>query len=76
MDELEVIIPKKEWFTLKECAELKGICYKTFCNKTILQPNKGTPDGWIGGRKAYLRTTLQKWIVLTDADILKEEAKS
>jgi hypothetical protein len=30
--ELETIIPKKEWFSLKECAELKGIKYKTFLN--------------------------------------------
>ena len=71
-DENTDFIPKKAWFTLKEACSLKGLNYKTACNRTILQPNKGVPDGRVGGRKVFKRETILHWINLTDAEILSE----
>ena len=48
-----VTIPNKRWFTLIECAELKGINYKTICNRKELQPNFGKEDARLGGRKMF-----------------------
>jgi len=39
------LVPAKAWFTLKESCTIKGLNYKTACNRTVLQPNKGVPDG-------------------------------
>ena len=71
-----VTIPNKKWFTLKECAELKGINYKTLCNRKELQPNKGLEDARLGGRKMFSRATLISWLDQTDEDILKTEVTS
>ena len=72
--ENKVIIPNKRWFTLKECAELKGINYKTLCNRKELQPKKGQEDARLGGRKMFSRDTLISWLDQTDEDILNKEA--
>ena len=55
-------IPPKAHFTLMEACTLKGLNYKTSCNRTILQPNAGEPDGYIGGRKVFRRDTIIKWL--------------
>jgi hypothetical protein len=71
MDTYEKLVPKKIWFTLKECCALKNLNYKTACNQVNLQPNKGTADGKIGGRKQFLRETVLGWLLLTD-DMMEE----
>jgi len=70
MESIKENIPIKEWFTLKECSLYKGIHYKTFCNRVVLQPNQGIADGYIGGRKCFRRETLIHWITQTDDEIL------
>ena len=72
--ENKVVIPNKRWFTLIECAELKGVNYKTLCNRKELQPNSGTEDCRLGGRKMFSRATLISWLDQTDEDILNREA--
>jgi len=64
-------IPKKQWFNLKESSKLKGINYKTLCNKPYLKPNGGEPDGIVAGRKAWKLETILTWLNQTD-DKLKE----
>lgn len=63
------ILPKKMWFTLKECCELKNLAYKTACNRKVLQPNKGIHDCRIGGKRVWHRNTVEEWIVASDGDI-------
>lgn len=60
----------KEWFDLREACELKGLNYKTSCNRTMLQPNKGESDGNIGGRKKWRKQTIINWLSLCDEEIL------
>ncbi len=67
----EFIIPQKYWINLREACELKNLNYKTACNRTYLQPNQGTPDGIIGGKKMFRRDTIENWVHLTDADLAK-----
>ena len=68
--ELKTIVkPEKMWYTLKEACALKGINQKTTQNKHYLQPNKGIPDGTIGGRKCWKSETVMKWVLMTDEDI-------
>lgn len=57
------------WVSLKQACALKGINYKTACNKKILQPNAGVPDAYVGGRKKWKRETIERWIQLTDLDM-------
>lgn len=69
----EAILPHQCWFTLKEACELKNVSYKTVCNKTYLQPNRGTPDAYIGTRKQFRRETILEWLDMTDDEILRSE---
>ena len=64
-------VPVKQWFTLKEACELKGINFKSACNKSYLKPNCGEPDGIIAGRKSWKLETILTWLNQTD-DELKE----
>lgn len=59
----------KAWYSLKEACELKGLNYKTSCNKTYLQPKKGIPEGKIGGVKKWTNKTIREWLYQTDSDI-------
>ena len=59
-------IPEKAFFTLRDACMLKGLNYKTSCNRTNLQPNGGKPDGFLGGRKVFSRSTILAWINLLD----------
>lgn len=68
-EELEKMVPQKAWFFLKDACLLKGLNYKTACNKPYLQPNNGKEDGRVGGRKAFLRPTILKWLSLSDSEI-------
>ena len=63
-------VPKKFWFTLHECCELKGLCYKTACNQVWLQPNAGKAEGKIGGRKMWSYETVVDWVQKTDSDFI------
>jgi len=63
-------VPIKQWFTLKEACELKGINFKTACNKSYLKPNCGKPDGIIAGRKSWKLETILKWIDQTDDELM------
>jgi hypothetical protein len=73
--DIDALVPKKAWFSLKEVCALKNLCYKTSCNKTSLQPLKGKPDGKIGGKKMWLRMTLISWLTMTDQDIEGDATK-
>jgi len=64
-------VPVKQWFTLKEACQLKGINFKSACNKPYLKPNCGKPDGTIAGRKSWKLETILTWLDQTD-DELKE----
>jgi len=73
-EKIEELVPKKVWFTLTEVCRLKNINYKTACCfKSRLQPNKGTPDAMISGRKMFSRETIMEWIMKSD-DELKENS--
>lgn len=71
-EEIRNITP--EWWTLKQCCERKGINYKTACNRKYLQPNGGEADAFLGGRKVWHRTTVEKWLPVTDTFVWKEES--
>ena len=62
-------VPNHYWFNLKECCALKGLCYKTACNKKWLQPNAGKPDGTVGGRKVWSYSTVTDWITKSDSEL-------
>ena len=67
-------IPNKLWFTLAECCKLKNLNYRTACNRTYLQPNRGKTKQKIGGRKIFRRDVVLEWLFLTDDQICKEKA--
>ena len=62
-------VPNHYWFNLKECCALKGLCYKTACNKKWLQPNSGEPEGTVGGRKVWSYNTVADWITKSDSEL-------
>lgn len=62
-------IPNKFWFNLKDCCNLKGLCYKTASNKKWLQPNGGEPDGIVGGRRVWSYNTVVAWLSKTDEEM-------
>ncbi len=64
--ELLESVPNQMFFNLKECCQLKGINYKTICNKTYLQPNKGKGVK-IGGRKCFRKDVVLNWLLQTDS---------
>lgn len=66
--ESNTLLHHREWWTLKQCCERKGLSYKSACNRTTLQPRRGVPDGYLSGRKVWHRTTVEKWLPLTDHD--------
>ena len=43
--ESKVKMPVKEWYNLTEAFQLKGVNYKTVCNKPYLKPNNGVHEG-------------------------------
>jgi len=56
IEDLNDLVPKKVWFSLKEICELKNLNYHSACNyKKKLQPNKGVPEAWISGNKMWNR---------------------
>jgi len=73
IEDVNDLVPKKVWFSLKECCALKSLSYKSACNyKASLQPHKGTPDAYISGRKMWNRETVLDWLMKSD-DKLKED---
>ncbi|KPJ88947.1 MAG: hypothetical protein AMS17_03805 [Spirochaetes bacterium DG_61] len=64
-------VPIKQWFTLKEACELKGINLKTACNRPYLKPLCGKEEGVIGGRKSWRLETILKWLNQNDAELYK-----
>lgn len=73
MEEIKTcIIPNKFWFNLKEACELKGLNYKTAGNNRRFQPNGGVRDGKIGGRNAWKRETIIKWLEQTDDELMND----
>ena len=62
---------EKFWYTLKEACLLKGINYRTALNRIEIRPNSGVPDGIIAGRKKWRKETIEKWVKLTDEDLIK-----
>lgn len=63
-------LPNKKFFTLEEACALKGLNLKTAYNKRTLQPNRGTPDGKLGGRKVWGYPTIAVWITQLDDELL------
>lgn len=63
--ELLSFVPNQLWFTLKECCSLKGVNYKSCCNKTKMQPNGGRCC-IIGGKKVFRRDFVLEWLFQTD----------
>ena len=61
-------VPKKVFYTLKECCEFKGVSYKTLCNRVEFQPNKGRGD-IVCGRKVFRYDIVINWLFETDNDI-------
>ena len=70
-NDLDSILPKKAWFTLKEICAFKGLNYRTATNRTYLQP---VSDGEVGGRKMFRRKTVLAWLDLSDKDIAEGTA--
>jgi len=69
-EKVNELVPKRIWFTLKECCALKSLSYKSACNyKTRLQPHKGTPDAYISGRKKWSRESVLDWLMKSDDEI-------
>lgn len=68
-DEGSFVIPNKYFFNLKDCCELKGLNYKTACNRKWMQPNRGIEDGTVGGRKVWSYRTVSEWVRKTDSEI-------
>ncbi len=62
-------VPKKMWFSLKECCEMKGVNIKTLYNRPELQPNKGL-GCFIGGKKQFRRDEVITWLFRSDDTIL------
>ena len=71
--DIDKLVPRKIYFTLREVVELKNTNYKTACNKknTTGQPNRGVPDIIVNGKKMWDRNTVIEWIMLSDEEILK-----
>ena len=69
MEEGSFVIPHKYWFRLKDCCQLKGLNYKTACNRKWLQPNRGKADGTVGGCKVWSYQTVSEWLLKTDSEI-------
>ena len=69
-EDLYSFLPDKAFFSLKEVCSLKGLNYKSACNKPYLQPNRGKADGRIGGKKSFNRQTVVQWLFMTDEEIV------
>ncbi|MDA3937821.1 MAG: hypothetical protein PF693_00735 [Spirochaetia bacterium] len=69
-EELYSFLPAKAFFSLKEVCSLKGLNYKSACNKPYLQSNGGKADGRIAGKKSFHRQTVIQWLFLTDEGII------
>lgn len=61
--------PKKEWYDLREASEIKGIPYGTLTARPWLKPNKGKPDGEVGGKARWRHSTIMAWITQTDEEM-------
>lgn len=59
----------KEWYTAKECAELKGINYGTYCNSKFHQIKGGISNKQIAGNKCWSREEVVEWLSLTDEQL-------
>ena len=62
-------IPKKQWFNLTKACELKGVNFKTICNKPYLKPNGGVHEGIVAGRKCWRAETVAHWLNQTDEEL-------
>lgn len=58
---------KKEWYTAKECWELKGgNAYSSYETNRYYQIKGGIPDAYVGGRKVWSRESVEEWLKITD----------
>jgi len=65
----ESILLDQEWYDLEQACKLKGVNKNTLYAKPKYQPGYGKEDGRVCGKKRWRRTTIQKWLKETDADI-------
>ncbi len=72
----EDLLPKTAWITLREACALKNLNYRTATNRPWLQPNGGTTEGKIGGKKAFRRETVAAWLALPDEEILARKDRA
>ena len=63
------ISPCRAWYSLREACILKGVNYKTLCNKPHLQPRRGHPDGIVSGKRMWRSETINWWLEITDQDL-------
>ena len=67
---------KKHWYTLEECAALKGGgALNTYKSIRFYQPKGGIPDGRVSGRKVWSRETVAEWLPITDDELPKYHQK-
>ena len=67
---------KKQWYTLEECAELKGGgALNTYKSIRFYQPKGGIPDGRVSGRKVWSRETVAEWLPITDDELPRYHQK-
>lgn len=59
-------INMQEWFNLEEACREKGVNYNTTKTNTLYQPAGGTPDKYLHGRKVWHKTTILRWLSVTD----------
>jgi hypothetical protein len=74
--DIEDLLPRTAWITLKEACAVKNINFRTASNRPWLLPNGGIAEGKIGGKKAFRRATVVAWLGLSDEQILAERDRS
>ncbi len=65
-----------EWLDLKSACQAKGVPYGSVVSRPALQPNRGTPDGIVSGRRRWRRSTIESWLVQTDQDLKPGPARN
>jgi hypothetical protein len=67
-------VNRPAWYNLRAACELKGIAYNTIKSRPDLQPNGGSADATIAGRRVWRCLTIDVW--LNQIDPVKRVEKS
>lgn len=58
---------ESEWYNDEQCWKARGGCsLNTYRTNRFYQCKGGIPDGYVGGRKAWKRSSVQEWKILSD----------